>query len=288
MPDKFSATWVSHSSMADFLRCPRLYFLKNVYRDPNTGHKITITSPALALGQAVHDVLEGLSLLKTEDRFRVSLVDRLNTSWIKVAGKLGGFTHPDQEAAARQRGEEMVRRVMKNPGPLKKLAVKIKMDLPHYWLSQEDSIILCGKIDWLEYHPDRDSVSILDFKTGRGEERDDSLQLPIYHLLVANCQKRNVEHAYYWYLERSDEPVEKMLAPLEESRQRVLELAKKVKLARQLERFRCPTDGCRFCTPFEQVVRGEGELVGVNEYNVDMYLLATGETGGELDESVVL
>ena len=34
--DKYTAVWVSHSSMGDFLKCPRAYFLHNVYKDPKT------------------------------------------------------------------------------------------------------------------------------------------------------------------------------------------------------------------------------------------------------------
>src|ERR1035437_4279352 len=31
--DKFNAVWVSHSSIGDFLKCPRLYYLHNVYKN---------------------------------------------------------------------------------------------------------------------------------------------------------------------------------------------------------------------------------------------------------------
>ncbi len=54
MPDKYTATWVSHSSMGDFIKCPRAYYLKNMYKNPKTGKKIGIVSPALSLGSAVH------------------------------------------------------------------------------------------------------------------------------------------------------------------------------------------------------------------------------------------
>ena len=70
----------------------------------------------------------------------------------------------------------MLQRVIKHPGPVAKLAVKIKQDLPYYWLSEEDNIILCGKIDWLEYLPDQDGVHIIDFKTSKYDEAPQSLQ----------------------------------------------------------------------------------------------------------------
>ena len=57
--------------------------------------------------------------------------------------------------------------IEENPGPLRNLAVKIKSDLPSYWLSEEDNIMLCGKIDWLEYLKEEDAIHIIDFKTGK-------------------------------------------------------------------------------------------------------------------------
>jgi len=74
MNDKFTATWVSHSSIRDFLNCPRAYYLNNVYKDPATNHKIQIVSPALSLGSSVHEVIESLSNLPTKDRFKESLL----------------------------------------------------------------------------------------------------------------------------------------------------------------------------------------------------------------------
>ena len=48
--DKYKAIWVSHSSISDYLNCPRLYYLRNVYKDPQTGKKISIINPAYGPG----------------------------------------------------------------------------------------------------------------------------------------------------------------------------------------------------------------------------------------------
>lgn len=271
--DKYSAIWVSHSSMADFLRCPRLYYLRNVYKDPLTNHKITRMEPPLALGQVVHDIVEGLSILPTEDRLKVSLVKKFETEWEKVSGKKGGFKTKEEEADYKGRGVMMLERVMKNPGPILNKAIKIKQELPHYYLSEEENIILCGKIDWLEYLPNTDTVHIIDFKTGRHEEDPTSLQLPIYHLLVKNTQSREVSKASYWYLLKDDEPNEVDLPDLKESFEKVLAAAKRVKLARQLEHFQCPKGGCKYCIPLEEIVKGKGELVGTSTYGQDIYII---------------
>ena len=289
MPDKYTAVWVSHSSTSDFVRCPRAYYLKNVYKDPRTNHKVKLMSPSLALGSAVHEVLEGLSVLPKGTRFVDPLIPKYDEAWKKFTGKRGGFTDPEMEYTFKQRGAEMIRRVYNHPGPVSGLAVKIQMDLPWFWLSEEENIILCGKIDWLEYFPDSDSVHIIDFKTGRNEEDSNSLQLPIYLLLVNNCQKRQVSKASYWYLENSDYPIEKKLPSPDEASVRVLEVAKQIKLARQINRFKCPKgdDGCGACRPYEAIVRGEGELVGQDNFGADVYILSRAEVAEDREGEIL-
>ena len=67
------------------------------------------------------------------------------------------------------------------------------MELPQFWLSEKDNIMLSGRIDWLEYLEETKSVHIIDFKTGKSKDDGTSLQLEIYHLLVHNCQEHPVE-----------------------------------------------------------------------------------------------
>ncbi len=289
MTDKYSALWVSHSSISAFLECPRSYYLKNVYKDPQTHHKIKIISPPLSLGQAVHEVIESLSSLKTNLRFSKPLLDRFEDSWKKVSGKKGGFVDKDTESQYKQRGQAMIRRVQKSPGPLGELAIKISQDLPSYWLSEKDNIILCGKIDWLRYSPDSNTVDIIDFKTSRYEEGKDSLQLPIYHLLVKNCQNREVNKAYYWYLENSDELTPKELPNLAESEAKIMKIAKRIKLQRSLEKFDCPNgpSGCRYCIPYERILKGEGDFVGNDDFNADVYILQKSSEKNEKDSKIL-
>jgi ATP-dependent helicase/DNAse subunit B len=285
MPDKFAATWVSHSSISDFLKCPRAYFLKNVYKDPQTNHKIQIIGPALSLGSAVHEVVEELSTIPTETRFKRSLIERLDSVWSRFSGEKGGFSSAEQEHQYRERAEKMLRRVMDHPGPLTNRAVKIKEELPQYWISEPDNIILCGKIDWLEYLPDTDSVHIIDFKTSKSEENESSLQLPIYNLLVHNTQQRKVSKLSYWYLELSDNLVEKKLPDLEKSHELILGVAKKIKLARQLGVMKCPQGekGCRECQPLERVIKGEAKFVGEDQRR-DLYVLSYGSSEEKASE----
>ncbi len=278
--DPYSAIWVSHSSIGDFLKCPRAYYLHNVYKDPNTKRKINIVNPALALGIAVHEVVEGLANFKTEERFVHSLLNDLNKTWKKVSGKWGGFNSMEEELEVKTRAEAMIKRVEKNPGLLAMKAVKIKENEsgmpPHFYLSEEENIILCGKIDWLVWRPEDDSVHILDFKTGKNEENKDSLQLPIYQLLLKNLQNRKVTGASYWYLDKDDAPIEVDLPNLDESYRRVFDIAKQIKDARQKKEFKCPEgeDGCFYCRPFEKILNGEAEYIGKGEMNQDLYMIS--------------
>lgn len=275
--DKYSAVWVSHSSISDFLKCPRAYYLRNVYKDPRTGHKMTVIAPPLALGQVVHEVLESLSVLPAEERFKISLIKKFETGWEKITGKKGGFTDHATEIDFKDRGAAMLKRVEENPGPILKKAVKIKstINLPNYYLSEEENIILCGKIDWLEYLEKSDSVHIIDFKTGKNEEKEDSLQLPIYRLLAGNTQKRKISKASYWYIDKDPKPIAKTLPDEKEAFERVFEIARRIKLARQINHFVCPHKGCSRCIPLERILKGEGEKVMVSDTRQDIYILAS-------------
>lgn len=261
------------------MKCPRAYYLHNIFKHPKTGKKINIVSPALALGQIVHEIVEGLGEFKVEERFNRPLLDLYDKAWQKVSGKKGGFKSEQEEIEAKQRGRAMIERVIKHPGPLANKTVHVKPGSngmpPNFYLSEEDNIILCGKIDWLEYISETDSVRLIDFKTGKHDESSDSLQLPIYHLLLKNCQKRPLAGAAYWYLDRNDAPIPVDLPDLETGREAVLKVARQVKAAREKKEFLCPRGekGCFSCQPFEKIVRGEAEFIGTGEYNQDIYIV---------------
>ncbi|MDD5318931.1 MAG: PD-(D/E)XK nuclease family protein [Candidatus Pacebacteria bacterium] len=284
--DPYSAVWVSHSSLGDFLKCPWAYYLHNVYKNPKTGKKINLVSPALSLGSAVHEVVEGLADYPADKRFdRVEeLLQRFDEAWKKFSGKKGGFRTPEEEAEAKARGKAMIKRVIAHPGPLQEKIVRLPEGkggmLPHFYLA--DDIILCGKIDWLQYVPEDNSLRVLDFKTGKNEEKGDSLQLPIYQLLLHNLQKRKVSGAAYWYLDSDDSPKEVALPSLDESFEKVGTAAKKVAEAREKwaatrdeSVFACPQgpEGCFACRPFEKIIRGEAEFLGNGEYGQEMYMV---------------
>jgi ATP-dependent helicase/DNAse subunit B len=275
--DKYKAIWASYSSIGNYLKCPRLYFLNNVYKDPITGHKINIINPSLALGQIVHETIENISNLSINKRFEGSLLDSFENNWKQVSGELGGFNNKEEEEEFKQRGKDMIQRVMDFPGPLLNKAIKIKgkiiEDLPSYILSEEDNIILCGKIDWLEYLADDDSVHLIDFKTGKHEEDLDSLQLPIYVLLISNLQTRKLSNVSYWYLDRDNEPTQVSIPDVKDSHDKVLKIALQIKEARESKNLSCKKEGCFHCEPFEKIISGQAKLVGSGSYNTDIYII---------------
>lgn len=267
--------WISHTSMRDFLSCPRAYFLRHVYKDPTTGKKINIINPALALGNTVHDVLEDMSSLPAADRFKDSLLTKYEEAWQRVTGELGGFKDKTEEMLYKARGIVMIQRVIDNPGPLMNKALKLRSPdtlPPRFLISAEDNILLCGKVDWMEYYPEDNSVHIIDFKTGVHDEADDSLQLPIYALLVKNCQKRAIKKISYWYLERNNTPKEMPLPDFEEAHKRVMDIALQIKKLRSDRVYVCVRNGCFACKPLEKIVSGKATYIKTSGYQ-DIYVV---------------
>jgi ATP-dependent helicase/DNAse subunit B len=278
MADKYSAVWVSHSSMGDFIKCPRMYYLKNVYKDPVTKRKMAIVNPALSLGVSVHAVLEGLGEFPSDTRMDRDLLKWFREEWDKVSGERGGFETPLEEAEYKARGEAMIKTVINNPRFLPNKRVKLPQDKmnPNFFISEEDNIILNGLVDWIEYLPETDSLHIIDFKTGKKEESENSLQLPIYLLLCNALQKRKVSRASYWYLE-TDSFVEKELPDVEKGREAVLTLARQVKNAREKNEFKCPQGdkGCFHCKIFEKILAKDPSVVsvGIGSFNQDLFVI---------------
>jgi CRISPR/Cas system-associated exonuclease Cas4 (RecB family) len=290
MMDKYSAVWVSHSSMGDFLKCPRLYYLHNMYKSKKTGRKMSVVSPHMSLGVSVHEVLEGLAEFPSAVRMERDLLATFEEAWAKVSGKKGGFVSEDQEKEFKDRGIEMLTTVISNPRFLVNKCIKLKRDtMPcNFFLSEERNIILNGLVDWIEYIPEDDSLHIIDFKTGKNEEKEGSLQLPIYLLLCDALQKRNVTKASYWYLD-NDSFVETKLPTKEEAFEKVFAVAIQVKEKRDEAKkkgegvFVCPSGaydaskdsgGCFGCRPYERILAEHPSLeyVGIGGFNQDMYL----------------
>jgi hypothetical protein len=90
-------------------------------------------------------------------------------------------------------------------------------------------------------------------------------------------------------LETSDELTKKELPDLLKSEEKILKIGKKIKLAKSLGIFKCPSGdkGCRSCRPYEMILKGEAELVGQDEYRSDVYVIDK-PTRNEEEDSKVL
>jgi ATP-dependent helicase/DNAse subunit B len=290
--DKYNAVWLSHSSISDFLKCPRLYYLKNIWKNKE-GSKVNIVSPFLSLGSAVHQTIEPLALIKTEERMNQPLLEIFNKNWEKFEGEMGGFSDRETEEIYKQQGLEMIRNVLENPGILNKKTVKFYTGdfIPNIYLSEKDNIILCGLVDWVEYEEATDTLRVVDFKTGKNDEKEDSLQLPIYKILVEALQKRKVSKGAYWYLARDKFPknVEILDEDLEDIKNKILKIGLDIKKRKNVvnkkdleKNFLCERgDSCYACKQFELIKMsdenpGSAENVkylGLGEYKQGLYFI---------------
>ena len=92
--------WISHSSLSDFEKCPRLYYLRNIYRDKNLGNnfRIQVASPYLSLGEIVHDAIDNYTnRYNPLERNKDKMMYELSRGWILKKGKVGGFKSDSQE-----------------------------------------------------------------------------------------------------------------------------------------------------------------------------------------------
>lgn len=273
MSDKYKAVWVSYSSISDFLKCPRSYYLKNIYKNPQSGKKIEVTKPALSLGSAIHGVLEPLSKLDSEKRFESDLTETFNKEFAKYSGRKGGFVNQEEFELYKLRGQKMIQNVIKNKTILEHSTYNLNVELLNTWLSKSENIVICGKIDWIDKDENTGTLSVIDFKTSK-EEEENALQLQIYALLLHILNKENVNRLNYWYLDFNDALTEADLPDVKESYKDILELALKIKAAREAGAFECRRGGCYACRDYEKVFNGEAEQVGIGNFNREIYYVS--------------
>lgn len=256
-----NAVFISPSSLADFEKCPKLYYYRHVYKTPDTGLKIQIINPALALGQAVHDTIERFVLLEPSARTKSALEEIFATVWQGLSGEKGGFGSADEEKTFRERGEAMLENFFGNDHFL--MAQKAKM--PEFLKAElGDDLILTGKLDWIEKVGD--GYHLVDFKTGKNEEKEGSVQLPIYVVLAGKILGTDDIKASYWYLDQGKELRDFSLPDLPEF---ALDLKRKglvIKKSRLTNSFVCPKgESCWACRDMMTVIVGKkGKLVSID------------------------
>ena len=295
MSDKYKAVWLSHSSVNDFLQCQRLYYLKHVYKNQNK-RKISIANPYATLGVIVHLVLENLVHYKSEERVKQNLLQQFQTEWERLK-YMAGFTEESEEKNFKERGESMMKNVMQDFQLLKNKTIQQKDFysgdfIPNIFLSEEENIILCGPVDWIEYDEKAKGLILVDFKTGRNLEREDSRQLPIYKILVESLQNKwKVLGGKYWYLEKNEIQKKKLDSDLiEQIKKELLEIGIQIRQKRFIfidnvgwehlrtkeveENFSCNSDLklCE-CHKYEKIINGQAKHIGQDLYGQDLYVV---------------
>ena len=266
--------WISHSAISDFDICPRLYYLRYLYRDPKTNHRIQVADPCLTLGMVVHRIIEEVGKLPAERRFEIPLVDRFERRWQFYSGKKGGFVSLKEEEGFKTRGIRMIKK-LENSKIIRNQNYKMGNELPKVQLFRDQNLILVGNIDWIELLPDR-TLHIIDFKTGKTEEDENSLQLPIYQILAHYNFKEPIKKISYWYLDKDEEPVSVELNPIQSYISIIREKALEIRETIESNKFVCksPNGKCYKCEKYEKIISNKAEYVDYDpEMNRDLYFL---------------
>ncbi len=267
---------ISHSSITDFNNCSRLYYFRNIYRDSKTGNRIQIVNPYLSLGSAVHDTIDEIINYSPSKRLKISLIERYKKIWKNYSGKKGGFYTKKQESEFKKRGGKMVKKV-EISGLLNRKSLKKSDNLPRADLSE--NIGLVGSFDWIEVLKNG-NLHIIDFKTGKSQEKKNSWQLPIYQILAQKNYDKNVEKLSYWYLEKNSEPVFKESINPDIFISKIKEKATEIKNTINQNNFSCNFfyNRCYWCRNYESIISGKAEYVGFDEkMKKDLYFLNNGE-----------
>jgi len=266
-----NAVFVSPSSIADLDKCPQLYFYRAVYRTPR-GLKVQVTSPALSLGTAVHDTIDQFMKLPPDERKQEELTRIYNFVWEGMSGEKGGFETADLEAESKERGRLMLQRFWANPD----FRIKKAAEFPAFpKVDIGPDLILTGKLDWIQKEQD-DSFTIIDFKTGKNKEKEDSFQLPVYTILVKKLLKTDEVSAKYWYLEEGPEMEDKKLPDLEEAMIKIRQKGEVMQMVRQTNSYKCQSGGesCWACRDMKAAATGKGKLVRIDPtHKQEIYIL---------------
>ncbi len=272
---KDSTLWISHSAISDFKKCHLLYYYRNVYKSPLTDRKIEIVKPYTSLGNAVHKVIEEVANLNPQDREKVSLKEILTRIWKEnYQGEKGGFKTTQEEKSYFNQALEMLEtfrksEIFKKPALLPEEMFKVKI-----LESSPKPAYLVGRVDWIEILEDN-SAHIVDFKTGRKLEEEDSLQLPIYYLLSAYNLEYPVKKVSYFYLRRDEEPSSFQVMSISDSLPLIYNLAEKILELREVGIYRCTAQDpskCE-CQEYRQVVEGKGKWLGTSSNNRELYII---------------
>ncbi len=267
--------WISHSALSSFERCPHLYYLEYIYKNPKTNNRIQITNPYFSLGLAVHQAIEEMAKFSIKERKSISLLERYNQIFENYQGLKGGFISKKKEDDFYNRGVKMIEKIEKSL-LLSTNNTSTKTDFPKIDLFSRKELgikaVLVGSIDWIELN-EKNKAHIIDFKTGNSKESNGSMQLSIYKILAQKNLQEEVEKVSYWYLQHDNSPVEQTPGDTKECLHIIKEKTKEIKKAIDENNFKCNFSGkCFSCRDYEKIFSGEAEQVQLkNSKNKDVF-----------------
>ena len=221
------------TQLQTYQQCPRKYFYS---RDKDIRAKYAKASPAMHLGNAVHDALQmffDISKVPLADRTYERLCGLFREAWAGrglFARNLYKQTEAREQAFAKDResekawGEKGLNILYRFFQTADVKAVPLTAEQFHETLLAED-VILGGKIDRIDRLPDGRLV-VLDYKTGKPPFKKDpeslakdDIQLAAYAVLVTKKFRGKVARCDYLFLDHElrlgYEPTDDLLATKE-------------------------------------------------------------------------
>jgi len=262
--------FLSKTALADFTRCPRAYYLKNIYRTIDD-MRIQIASPPLTLGSTVHDTIFWY-LQQREKPSKEETFKKYRELWRKFRLNRGGFSSVEEEAQFGKRGLKMLENFLEHSDCLEPSAPFLKFPK----LNLIENIILNGNFDFVGVCEDG-TLHIVDFKTGIHDE-EDTIQLYIYAILAESNFNKRVSRVSFWYIDRDDKPKDIVLDKLEPKIEWLKQKGLEMKKAIEEKNWVCvkEKDGilCRDCYDYQQILDGKAQyLYDDGNFNKKIYFL---------------
>lgn len=259
---EYDAVWLSYSSATTFTACPKAFYYQKQYKNPYTNRKVNITNISALLGLCIHELLDDISDIPPTQRAEQlelrQLVAKFLAKWKKIEPRIAQAVPAKTLADYQIKGASMLKTISSNKAVLLNPTVKLHQEsiMPRFWLSKDQGIILCGKIDWLSLSTPVEGVSavdIIDFKTGKNEEATTSMQLPIYVMLARYINGLTTNSVSYWYLENDGAFDRVTITDTTATYNKLLGIGMAIKEAKKSATYTCPKTECFYCRPYNEL-----------------------------------
>lgn len=254
----------SFSKLKLFEQCPKAYhfsYLDEVYSKMKSQLRKDPSNlwPFNTLGKAVHDAITLFLYLPEKEQTLENLKEQLKASWwseampqkIPPLGKWGGFKDLEEERSYYKEALKLLANFYKTFD--RKIKIKllptrnIKRSIDDYKKlikPVNDDFDVSGKLD-LVLDLDNNSLEVVDFKTGKSEEKDD-FQLRFYKLLTELNFSQPVNKASFYYLRTGN--IKEFSLEKDDLEKIKKEVIKKIKKTQaQKEYVVKPSKLCKYC-----------------------------------------